>query len=134
MCFVPCGFRLQSGWCTSRAQNVKFCAQSFDLHRSESREGDPPKKPPTQIKRVCTNSLCKQGFCLFSAYFKGKRSGQFVDKTDPRNCLCKLFVQTLFIWVGGFLGGSRKLPFSEPQRSRTPKSNYRRVHQDYTHS
>ena len=29
LCFVSCGFRLLSGWCTSRAQNSKFCAQNF---------------------------------------------------------------------------------------------------------
>ena len=66
------------------------------------REGDPPKKPPTQIKRVCTNSLRKL-FCLFSAYFKGKRGDNLYKLT--RNCLCKLFVQAVFIfWVG-------RLPF-----------------------
>ena len=80
------------------------------------REGDPPKKPPTQIKTVCTNSLHKL-FCLFSAYFKGKRGDNLYKLS--RNCLRKLFVQTVFIWVGDFLGGSSRLPlvlFSENSR------------------
>ena len=75
------------------------------LHVSvqNSREGDPPKKPPTQIKTVCTNSLRKL-FCLFSAYLKGEKRDSLHKLS--RNCLRKLFVQTVFIWVGGFLGGS----------------------------
>ena len=36
----------------------------------QSRQGNPPKKPPTQIKTVCTNSLRKL-FWLFAACFKG---------------------------------------------------------------
>ena len=133
---------------------------------SETREGDPPKKPHTQIKTVCTNSL-RKFFCLSSAYFKGKRGdnllprpfcrnvsedfccinfggflrgfswGTFSHKNEekksgekirrpenknPRkirsaktrpynlyklsqNCLRKLFVQTVFIWVGVFFFG-----------------------------
>ena len=43
------------------------------------------QKTPTQIKTVCTNS-----FCLFSAYFKGKRGGQFVQTVPP------LFAQIVF--------------------------------------
>ena len=66
---------------------------------NNSREGDPPKKPPTQIKTVCTDSLRKL-FCLFSAYFKGEK-GDSLHKLS-RNCLRKLF---LFGWVV-FLGGS----------------------------
>ena len=68
-----------------------------------SREGDPPKKPPTQIKTVCTNSLGKL-FCLFFMFvLKGK--GDNLYKLS-RNSLRKLFVQTVFIWVGVFWGGS----------------------------
>ena len=33
LCFVSFVFRLQRGWCTSRAQTLKFLAQSFDSHR-----------------------------------------------------------------------------------------------------
>ena len=90
-----------------------------------SREGDPPKKPPTQIKTVCTNSLRKL-FCLFSAYFKGKKGDSLYKLSQ--NCLRKLFVQTVFIWVGGFLGGSSlhsgrpitTLGFSPPLDAREP--------------
>ena len=39
LCFVSCGFRRLSGLCTSRpdsrAQDLKFRAQNFDLHRSD---------------------------------------------------------------------------------------------------
>ena len=60
-----------------------------------------PKKPPTQIKTVCASGLRKL-FCLFSAYFK-REKGDSLYKLS-RNCLRKLLVQTVFVWVGGFLG------------------------------
>ena len=53
-----------------------------------SREGNPLKKPPTQIKTVCTNSLCKLSFCLFLLILKGK-GGDSLYKLF-RNCLRKL--------------------------------------------
>ena len=74
-------------------------ARRFAEKKHVSREGDPPQKPPTQIKTVCTNSLRKL-VCLFSAFFFKGKGGQFVQ-TVP-----KLFAQTVFIWVGGFWGGS----------------------------
>ena len=46
-------------------------ARQTSVNAMGSREGNPPKKPPTQIKIVCTNSLRKL-FCLFSACFTGK--------------------------------------------------------------
>ena len=86
-----------------------------------SREGDPPKKPPTQIKTVCTNSVRKL-FCLFSAYFKGKRGAICINCPEIvcANCLCKLF---LFGWAvfgvglpfminGGLKSGGDKLRIS----------------------
>ena len=36
-----------------------------------ARQGNPPKKPPTQIKTVCTNNLRKL-FLPISTYFTGK--------------------------------------------------------------
>ena len=42
-CFVSCGFRLHRGGSTSRAQNLKFRAQNFDLHRSEPQHSGTPK-------------------------------------------------------------------------------------------
>ena len=42
--FVSCGFRLQSGWCTSQAQNLRFRAQNLDLHRSDPQRSRTPKK------------------------------------------------------------------------------------------
>ena len=60
-----------------------------------------PKKPPTQIKIVCTNSLCKF-FRLFLLIFKGK--GGTICTNCPEIVVRKLFVQTVFIWVGGFFG------------------------------
>ena len=33
LCFVSCGFRLQRGWCTSQAQNLKFRSQNFELQQ-----------------------------------------------------------------------------------------------------
>ena len=73
------------------------------VHRQKSREGDPPNKPPTQIK----TGLRKQ--------FAQTSSGQFVQtvplfpfkkkqKTDKRVCansLCKLL---LFGWVVFWVG------------------------------
>ena len=41
--FVSCGFRLQCGGCGSRAQNLKFRAQHFDLHRSDPQRSRTPK-------------------------------------------------------------------------------------------
>ena len=55
-----------------------------------------PNKPPTQIKTVCANNLCKL-------------SPLFPFKTSRKQR--KEFVQTVFIWVGGFLGGSPSLQF-----------------------
>ena len=65
------------------------------------REGDPPKKPPTQIKRVCTNSLCKLFCVCFLLISKGK-GGQFVQ-TVP-----KLFAQIVCANCF-YLGGSPSL-------------------------
>ena len=67
-----------------------------------SRAGDPPKKPPTQTKTVCTNSLRKL-FCLFSAHFKGKRGTVCTNCPEIvcANCLCKLFLfGRVFFGVG----------------------------------
>ena len=72
-----------------------------------SSEGEThPKNSPTQIK----------------AQFAQTISGQFVQTVPPfslynkqktgRKSSRKLFVQTVFIWVGGFLGGSPSLEFS----------------------
>ena len=30
LCFVSCGFRLQSGWCTSQVQNLRFRAHFYN--------------------------------------------------------------------------------------------------------
>ena len=77
----------------------------FPNYALVSREGDPPKKPPTQIKTVCTNSLRKL-FCLFSAYFLRERGTVCTHCPEIvcANCLCKLF---LFGWVVFWVG----LPF-----------------------
>ena len=56
-----------------------------------------PKKPPTQIKTVCTNSLRKL-CCLFSACFKGKRG---IVCTNCPEIVC---ANCDFIWVGLFFG------------------------------
>ena len=77
-----------------------------------SREGDPPKKPPTQIKRVR-----KQFAQIISASFllilKGKRG------TVCTNCAEIVCANCVFIWVGGFWGGSplheRSLWASKPE-------------------
>ena len=36
-------FRLQYGWCTSQAQNLKFRAQNFDLHHSDPKRNGTPR-------------------------------------------------------------------------------------------
>ena len=41
-CCVSRGFRLQCGGCTSRAQNLKFRAKNFDLHRSDPQRSGTP--------------------------------------------------------------------------------------------
>ena len=41
-CFVSCVFRLQCGGCKSRAQNLKFRAQNFDVHRSNPQRSGTP--------------------------------------------------------------------------------------------
>ena len=87
--------------CSSDSLESPQTCDSQSLVPQNWREGDPPKKPPTQKKTVCTNSLRKL-FCLFSAYLKGKRGDNLYRLS--RNCLRKLFVQTVFIWVGGFFG------------------------------
>ena len=96
-CFNLCGLR------TDWAQNIDFRRRP-DFRRftpSLSRESNPPKKSPTQIETVCTNSLRKL-FRLFSAYFKGKNGEQFVQ-TVP-----KLFAQTVCancFYLGGWFFG-----------------------------
>ena len=47
---------------------------SAKLHRILQGKATRPKKLPTQIKTICTNSLRKL-FCLFSACFAGERDG-----------------------------------------------------------
>ena len=60
-----------------------------------------PKKPPTQIKTVCTNSLRKP-FLPVSAYLQGKKGDSLYKQS-----VLKLFAQTVFLfrWVI-FWGGS----------------------------
>ena len=82
---------------------VIFCA-CFPIFSSDfSHEGKThPKKPPTQIKTVCTNSLRKQ--FRDSLYKLTPFSLENKQKTDKRictNCLCKLF---LFGWVAFWVG------------------------------
>ena len=48
LCLVSCGFRLQSGWCISQAQNSRFRAQNFDLHRSDPQRS---RIPNNSIRR-----------------------------------------------------------------------------------
>ena len=56
-------------------------------------EGNPPKKPPTQIKPVCTNSVLP----TFGLFLEGKRGSlHTVSKIVCAN--------SVFILVGGFLG------------------------------
>ena len=82
----------------------------------ESKESREPKKPPTQIKRVCTNSLRKL-FCLFSVYCKGERGTICTNCPEIvcANCLCKLF---LFGWVVFWVG----LPFAKEKKIRVKES------------
>ena len=74
------------------------------------RQGNPPKiikgRQPTQqkdihpqIKRVCTNSSRKL-FLFVSAYFTGRRGGQFAQTVLPL-----LFLQTVIFLFGGWLFG-----------------------------
>ena len=66
------------------SKNLRIILRSFG---HLSRAGDPPQKPLTQTKTVCTNSLRKL-FLPVSAYLKGKR-GDSLYKLS-RNCLRKL--------------------------------------------
>ena len=54
-CFVSCGFRLQCGGCTSRAQNLKFRAQN--LHRSDPQRSRTPKLE----KALCGETAVQKG-------------------------------------------------------------------------
>ena len=56
-CFVSCGFRLQCGGCTSQAQNLKFRAQNFDLHRSDPQRSGTPKWQVLS-QTPCCRSCC----------------------------------------------------------------------------
>ena len=72
-----------------------------------SRREDPPKKPPTQIKQfaqtVCANNFGT--FCAKCPPFSFKKS------RNRQKSLCKPFVQTVFIWLRGFWGGSPSVHF-----------------------
>ena len=66
------------------------------------------RRPTQKTTHPNKNNLHKQFaqtlLPLFSAYFKGKWGGQFVQ-TVPK--LFAQTVQTVFIWVGGFFGVGR---------------------------
>ena len=50
-CFVSCGFRLQCGGCTSRAQDLKLRAQNFDLHCRDPQHSGTPNVGALELLR-----------------------------------------------------------------------------------
>ena len=74
------------------------------MEPSLSIKGRRPTQKTTHPKKKSLHKQFAQTllsvFCLFK-----REKGDSLYKLS-RNCLRKLFVQTLFIWVGVFLGGS----------------------------
>ena len=65
------------------------------LDNIKSREGNPPQKPPAQIKAACTNSLRNLFLAVFYLFKRNNLYKLF------RNCLRKLW----FYFGGWFFGG-----------------------------
>ena len=78
---------------------------------NQSYEGEThPKKPPTQIKTQFAQTIRDSLYKLSPLY-------PLKQAEKSQKSLRKLFVQTAFIWVGGFLGGSPSLDNQPAPRS-----------------
>ena len=79
----------------------------FKNHEGETH----PKKPPTQIKTQLAQIISGQFAQTVPPFFPSKQG------ENGRKSLRKLFVQTVFIWVGAFLGGLPRCSKSFCQKS-----------------
>ena len=78
-----------------------------------SREGSPPPKPPTPLKRVCANTF-RSCLCKISSLFL------YIQQEACRKSLDKLFAQTVLtrVYSGGCLfGGGFLSPLKTPNSS-----------------
>ena len=78
--------------------NIYFQGRNSHQAFQNSREEDPPRKPPTQIKTVCTNSLRKL-FCLFLLILKGKRGTVCTNCPEIVCANCFYLGRWFFGWV-----------------------------------
>ena len=81
---------------------------------AKSREGNPSKKPPNQIQRVCTNSLRKLFLAVFCLFCR-KKGG-----TGCANC--SAIACTMCFYLGGFFFFGVGLPCMTNERKRAQMS------------